>query len=150
MDHVDAVEQVGAVLHAQFRLLAHDYAADREVVVRPLCAVHNRSLLDCDAAFVSFHIVVGPYYPRFHVEVEGNHVTLLPPAVDSEVALLKFSLDFLAVHEHLVAELLAVLVAVEVARNDFAPYPTRDSELEREILRVVLLDADLDVTVPRI
>ena len=79
-----------------------------------------------------------------------HFVTLLPTAVDAEVAVFQFALCGFSVHGYCIFQTLAVAVGVKVARNYLAPYPSRDAYFHSELPGIVLLNTDGDVSVPGI
>ena len=91
---------------------AHDVEA---LVVWPLCTIYDRTTLDADAATVGLYLVVGTYGARLHIEVNANHIALLPLAVDGIIAILCYlSLYLLSVYGDGIAQSLVVAVVVKV------------------------------------
>ena len=127
---------------------AHDIEA---LVVWPLCTIYDRTTLDADAATVGLYLVVGTYGACLHVEVNANHIALLPLAVDGIIAILCYlSLYLLSVYGDGIAQTLAVAVVVKVRWNRLTLHPSRDADLHTELTSLVVIHLDGDISVPRV
>lgn len=135
---VETVKKVWALYNLELRLAVHEDRENVEVIVRPLCAVNDRTTLYRDASAVCLYLVVSLHCTWLHVEVNAYNVTLLPCAVDAEVTVLELALNLLAVYGDAVAETLSVSVLVEIARNNLTAYPTWDTDLIVHALALLL------------
>ena len=77
-------------------------------------------------------------------------VTLLPFALDGEIAGLQLRLHRLAVHLHGIVQTLSIRVTVQVARHHLAAHPAGDTDFQGKRAGLVLLHRDGHVTRPRI
>ena len=82
--------------------------------------------------------------------MDADDVTLLPVAVDDEIAVLQLAIDSLAVDRNLVGAEDVVTIGIKVTRHHPALYPTRDTDHHVESLCLVLHNLDGDVAVPGI
>ena len=97
------------------RTLVDEHAHDVEVVVRPLCAVDQRTALHGDLSAVGYHFIIRAYGAHVHVEVDADDVPLLPCAVDGIVSVgLQIGFHLLVIDEHSVGGTLAVGILIEV------------------------------------
>ena len=146
----EAIVRELALSELRFAVLqdAHDIEA---LVVWPLCTIYDRTTLDADAAAVGLYLIVGTYGARLHIEVNANHIALLPLAVDGIIAILcHLTLYFLAVNGDGIAQSLAVAVVVEIGWYRLTLHPSRDADLHAKLTSLVVIHLDGDISVPRV
>ena len=120
-----------------------------EVVVGPLCTIHHRSALYCHKSTVGLHLAIGTHRARLHVEVHAHHVTLLPLAVDGEVAVSsELALHLHSVNLDAVLRTEVVAVFIQVAWHYLIAHPSRNTNLHCPLSSLVGSHLDCDVTIP--
>ena len=99
--------------HAELWVLIEEVCAYVGIVVRPLCAIYQRSALYGKATEVVTDLVVGFHKAWFHVEVYLHHVAFLPCAVYHGIAVVQGMSLVVAVDDFLAVDLDAVLLQEE-------------------------------------
>ena len=138
--------------HRKLRMGRHQHSTCvQSTILYPFCTIHQRTTFHCHTPTIVSDFGIGHHGARFHVEVDAHHIALLPLTSDRHIALgIHRGSECLAIYRDGVGELLCIVVAIEVAWNHVATYPSRDAHHQREIRSTVLGDAQRDVTLPRI
>ena len=77
-------------------------------------------------------------------------ITLFPTAVDAEITIFQFILYGFSVYFHCVFQTLAVTIGIQVTGDYLTPNPSGNTDFQVELSGVILVDADGNVTVPRV
>ena len=77
-------------------------------------------------------------------------ITLFPTAVNAEITILQFILYGFSVYFYCILQTLAVTIGIQVTGNYLTPNPSGNTDFQVELSGVILVDADGDVTVPRV
>ena len=75
---------------------------------------------------------------------------LFPTAVDAEITIFQFILYGFSVYFHCVFQTFAVTIGIQVTGDYLTPNPSGNTDFQVELSGVILVDADGNVTVPRV